>query len=664
MQIWISTKEAIDAIGISKQAFHKARAQRKFRSRLSNDNGGIQYEVLLTDLPTDIQAAYWKQKNIARDQQSTKMTDDEIYATAPEYARRKADKYLALIKQTEGLCGDALKTFIGRFNQANPTERTSYPRLLDARKRYQEQGISALLGQWGKRTDSIPDEWFAFYKSLYMVEGRPSVMSCWKITMGHIKELGGDVSNFPSAAAFDRKLKKEVPEQSVFTARHGAAAANRRYGFYIKRNYDDILSGECWVSDHAQVDVAVVCKEHGREKVVFPWVTVWRDFKSGKWLGWDLHAEGPNSDHIFQSFYRAAVQHGIPSYIYLDNGKDYRSKDFAGGRNNHRLDIDEKRTSSLTSALGITAIFAWPYNAQSKPIERDFLRNKAWFSQHNIGYRGGNVVERPEGLNDKIAAGKLMTLEALDGILTSFIQDISNQSVVSKGHRQGKSPDEIWTEEYQIAIQKGLVRFTTKQALVLFCCRTSSVMTIGRRGVRDTELGIDYYGDWMEGQKGRKVYLRRDPKHMEDAWVFDAKTNDYLNQAYLMPETPALARTDIQKRELKQMIAVKRASNRIHKIFASTDADNIPFEQRMAALAQATRIVNEQRQYIPQDQPSCCPPVSATEMDRVIATRAKREKEGTQDISILGIHRQKKEEEKKRILYTWESERDAAAAGS
>ena len=62
----------------------------------------------------------------------------------------------------------------------------------------------------------------------------------------------------------------------------------------------------------------------------FPWVTVFRDVKTSKWLGWFLHLDTPNSDHIFQTFYYAVQKFGILNDVYLDNGKDYRCKDFAG----------------------------------------------------------------------------------------------------------------------------------------------------------------------------------------------------------------------------------------------------------------------------------------------------------------------------------------------
>ncbi len=75
----------------------------------------------------------------------------------------------------------------------------------------------------------------------------------------------------------------------------------KKEGSYIPRDYLKIKAGSCWVSDHAQIDVAV----DFNGTTYFPWVTVFRDVKTSKWLGWFLHLDAPNSDHIFQTFYYA-----------------------------------------------------------------------------------------------------------------------------------------------------------------------------------------------------------------------------------------------------------------------------------------------------------------------------------------------------------------------
>ena len=119
--------------------------------------------------------------------------------------------------------------------------------------------------------------------------------------------------------------------------------------------------------------------------VCFPWVTVFRDAKTSKWLGWFLHADSPNSDHIFQAFYYGVLNFGIPEDVYLDNGKDYRCKDFAGGRTRIIKVKHKKDGGSLIQNLGIHIHFALPYNAQTKPVERDFLKIKEFLSKGFVG---------------------------------------------------------------------------------------------------------------------------------------------------------------------------------------------------------------------------------------------------------------------------------------
>jgi hypothetical protein len=294
----------------------------------------------------------------------------EIYSSAPVWARAKADKYLSVLRATEGLRGNALKLFIAEWNMKHPEFKTSYPRVLEARKAYREQGISGLLAGYGRSAGNsiVRDEWFRYFKTAYLVEGAPSLRSCWLRTLGYAKELDSDitVSSFPSPITFLRKLEREVPKASIFMARYGREAWNRKHGTYIDRDYTNLRPGECLVSDHAQVDVAVLMPSG---KVSFPWITAWRDFKSGKWLGWLHHPEAPNSDHVFQSFYHSVRRYGLPTDVYIDNGKDYRCRDFAGGRKNHRVSIDDTKAVSMLGLLNITPRFSLPRNAQAALVK-------------------------------------------------------------------------------------------------------------------------------------------------------------------------------------------------------------------------------------------------------------------------------------------------------
>ena len=496
-----------------------------------------------------------------------------LYRQLPDYARRQVDKYLPLIKETVGMTSAETKKAISEWNKENPKLATTSRSLRHAKKRYRERGIEGLAARHGHGAGRtiVKKEWLEYFKSLYLKEGAPSAHSCWLITRGKFSAE----KSFPVFRTFVYQLRRRMPEESIYFARHGEGAWNRKYGMYIERDYSNIRCGEVWVSDHAQVDVAVSgadCKVH------FPWVTAWRDYKSGKWLGWLIHFESPNSDHIFQSFYYACRDSGIPKHVYIDNGKDYRSKDFAGGRKKAvKISVDEQSTRSICGMLDISVHFCLPYNAQAKNIERDFLKVKEHFSKHLPGYRGGHVKERPEILQKEIRQGKIFGFEEFCKLFNAHIVYNLNRASSRGRNLNGLCPDELYEREARNEL-------VSDDALSILCMRISGNLTIGRNGVRDSKRKVDYFSEWMMGMKGRKVYLRRDPSDMEVAWVFDAAGDEYLGRGYRVEGIPAIVVGEEQRAALAGAMADKRAARKIAKAYAS-DVREIPPLEKVANMA-------------------------------------------------------------------------------
>lgn len=575
--------------------------------------------------------------------------DNIVYSNAANWERSYADKWIRVLHACAGMQGEDLKQFVSQWNTDNPSEQTSYSRILQMRKNHLQEGISGLLPKYGKNagTTIVQNIHFEHFKSLYLKEGSPSLQSCWYNTLGFAKSIDPvfKPESFPAPYSFFRRLTREVPKESIYLARHGHDAWNRKFANYIPRDYSTMKAGECYVSDHAQVDVAVRIPSG---KVCFPWITVWCDFKSQKWLGWLHHAESPNSDHIFQSFYYAVKEHGLPEDVYIDNGKDYRSKDFAGGRQRFiRVSLDESKTSAMLLNLSITPHFSLPYNAQAKIIERTFLKNKEWFSKHRQGYRGGDVTERPEILEHEIKSGKIMEWNEYVALMDQFITGILNR-VPSKGKvLQGMCPDELWMKEHTE------VRKTSDDALKLFCMRTSRELTIMRNGVRDSDLSVTYWAEEMMGLKGTKVYLRRDINAYNKAYVFEAATDKFICTAQIAESAAALARTDIEKSKLRELVVAKNQQQKIVKAYAAV-ANAGSASDQIVQMAVGIETVNSLRGYEPAEQPA--QPVyrlSNTMMDKVILEQRERERRGTSDLSSI-----QPPEQKQSRIYAFETDRD------
>ena len=579
------------------------------------------YFVLLKSMP-----------DFAQDKYLGDTAVDLKYSEVPSWAKLQAEKYVRILDASAGLKGKELKAFIDNWNNNDEKEfTTSYPSLIKMRRRYFRYGVAGLISKHGQHLvgSCVPDDYFEYFKTLYLIEGGPSLRSCRDLTLGYaVRELGADRNNFPSFMAFKRRLDKEIPEQSIFLARNGQAAWNRKYNNYIDRDYSTITCNQVWVSDHAQIDVA--CYDENN-KVVFPRVTVWRDYKSGKWLGWILQTGDPNSDLIFQSFYYAVEEFGLPKDVIIDNGKDYRSKDFAGGRKNFKIETNKNKTSAMLKELNVNVHFALPYNAQTKPVERDFLKIKELLSKHCIGYRGGNVVERPEKLAKEIKDGKIMKFEDFKELFDKTIINILNKRPSNGKNLNGRCPDDLFYEEYKEKI------VTSKDALKLFCSRTSNTYTISKNGVKDGKLQTTYWADWMIHKKGMKVYLRRDIKNYKKAWVFNAKNDEFIGKAEAFKSVAALYAPEVSKEEFEAAMATKKRNIKVAKSYIKQNKEISPMEKYQNY---ETAYQSVEREY---KKPVKVSKIANTSMDKAIQKNKDMESYGKVDLSIFLPEKEKKE---------------------
>ena len=418
-EIWLNIEEVCELSNSKKETIRRKCKSGEYKARYKIDGRKKNYEILLSSLPIK----YIQKYNSYLQPVAVEDKSLEDYSNAPKWMRAKAEKYLELFDLTKNMTYQEKVNFLADWSVKYPEKHTTYPSLSLALRKYNQGGIAALLSNYGvhrRGISKLDENCFEYFKSIYLREGAPSAETSWNITLGFAKQQGINLENFPTSKTFIRRLRAEVPKQAIFMARHGDASWNKKYANYVPRDYSELNAGVCWVSDHAQIDVAVSFNG----AVCFPWVTVFRDAKTSKWLGWFLHADSPNSDHIFQAFYYGVLNFGIPEDVYLDNGKDYRCKDFAGGRTRVIKVKHKNNGGSLIQNLGINIHFALPYNAQTKPVERDFLKIKEFLSKGFVGYRGGKITERPEKLKNEIKNEQIMQFDDFKKLFDRFIKEL------------------------------------------------------------------------------------------------------------------------------------------------------------------------------------------------------------------------------------------------
>ncbi|MCG6537534.1 MAG: transposase family protein, partial [Syntrophales bacterium LBB04] len=190
-------------------------------------------------------------------------------------------------------------------------------------------------------------------------------------------------------------------------------AWNRKYSPYVRRDWNKVGVNETWIGDAKQVDIACLY----REKAIFPWISVFMDARSRKFVGWVV-VPTHNSLSIGQAFLNGVSQCGPPKTVYIDRGKDYKSRFIAGEKEKTGSviklfdDVEQTKIPGILRELGVEIFFASPYNAREKLIESNFgiFTDRL---RHLPGYRGHNTKTRPKKLAQEIKKCNLFPFEDL-----------------------------------------------------------------------------------------------------------------------------------------------------------------------------------------------------------------------------------------------------------
>ena len=234
----------------------------------------------------------------------------------------------------------------------------------------------------------------------------------------------------PESVSTLNRYAQTIPADELAYARYGNRYWEAKYMPKTQRTKPEKIN-ECWFGDHHMFDLFVV-DDDGR--IVRPWMTAWSDAKSGAFVGWCI-TTNPNSTTIAETFVRAIAKssfspfYGVPAAIYIDNGKDYRSKRFEGDRETEhvigRLNEQLSQTA-LLKVLGVNVIHAQPYKAWSKIIERLFGTLEGRYIRDLPGRCGGRPDQRPEHLTrayleKQAERGKLLTLAQFERVMREQI---------------------------------------------------------------------------------------------------------------------------------------------------------------------------------------------------------------------------------------------------
>ena len=299
--IWLSMDEVCNLTGEIRETVRRKCKRGEYSCTYEKNGKYKNYLINLDSLP---EAAKNRYNGIKINVQHSK-----FYEESPAWAKKQSQKYVELIKKTAGMKHKEIKEFLQDWNLKHPDKKSSYSALCKARIKYEQFGEDALLSKKGFKGDEyrVKPEYYEYYKNLYTKA--PSAIDCWMQTLNYAKRKDKiKTANFPCEKTFDRLLKKEYSTEEIKRAR-------KHHEKVIARDYSNIKANEYWIIESCQLKFPL---KRGK-RYFYPWLTVVKDVKTEKWLGWFIYFEPVNSEHILQAVYYALIKYGRPHKIFIRN---------------------------------------------------------------------------------------------------------------------------------------------------------------------------------------------------------------------------------------------------------------------------------------------------------------------------------------------------------
>lgn len=595
--IWLSPQQLKD-LGVSKGILHRNRKKWAFRITAERGrNGKPIEECLLESMQTEWKVKWMASQPCGSDEIESSLTTEQVPATDDRPVAEDADRsgtegerrFTESLKRYDLRVRDAfrdealrLSAIVERYGEISPKRRkvagafeyvpaitalcldtvctdtavlaiepsrakAKSPHTLEAwSKQYRTDGLATFLRKPAekqklndKREAEISAgavEWInANYRK------KPSAERLFKDCKKEAAKRGWTI---PARGWFYRKYKS-IPEVTRTLIYDGQKAYTGKYAPYVPRDYRDLAALQILCGDHSVRDVTVMLPDGSLTR---PWLTLWQDLRTGLIWGWHLDLT-PSSITIGLAYANGVQNFGAQplanpdkdfySYLYTDQGKDYRCKQLTG----QTLEFQDmpsygkaariegglnalctQRRVGLMDELGIKHLMARGYNAREKFIERTHKDISEWekntFSNE---YCGRGIGHKPEQWKDSWhrhqrllkkfgnknfevlhSESPFMTIDDYRDNIAGWITDY-NQSEHTRVVLGGATVVPI--REYE---RLYTTRYEIEEDTLSMLLRQADKRKIGKNGVQYFQNHFYYLHEEMSEFKGREVEIRFD----------------------------------------------------------------------------------------------------------------------------------------------------------
>lgn len=394
----------------------------------------------------------------------------------------------------------------------------------------------------------LTDEEIKIFMSLLLHPNRLCIGKAIALTKYKLKEQGQ--SYIPADITFRKYanwFKKNNYDKWVL-ARDGEKALSDKVEPYIKRDASLLEVGDILVADGHKLAFQVINPFTG--KPTRATLVGFIDWKSTALVGYEIMLE-ENTQCIASALRNAIINLDmIPKIVYQDNGRAFRAKYFTDDKG-----FTELGFNGLYSKLGIETVFARPYNARAKVIERFFKEFQEGFEKLLPSYVGSSIDNKPaylmrnEKLHKQLHNDFVPTLDETIKMIDMWLNFKNAQPCPNEPN---KTIAEVLESRKSQNIDINLL-----DDLML----ATEVKTIQRNGIRF--LNCDYFDESLYGLKS-KVLIKYNLFDLTSIKVYTTK-GEYLCTAERVTETHPMAKllgTVKDYEDYKQKIVKQR---KLHK---------------------------------------------------------------------------------------------------
>lgn len=542
------TKDKDKYIPIQKIAKLKGlKSTRSIRNNLSKYiyrevkvKGGTSYEILTTSLEPELQHKL--------------MDEDKFHPLVPlnnktasfvtEKAQLTALARVDLIKGFQNFRTrfktrkEAMQNFLELYNSGlylkkiyefiGSVSRGTIDRWIKA---YDEMGLDALMPQYRyskyDEYDCSLDEHMKQVLMKFLLHPNKITISKAISLTRYILENEG-CENIPSESTFRRYANhfKDTKFDVWTLMREGEKALNDKVEPYIERDLSKIEVGDVFVADGHVLNFEVINPFTG--KPTRATLVGFLDWKSTALVGYEIMMT-ENTQCIASALRNAILNLGkIPKIVYQDNGRAFKAKYF------QHCNFNEEGFNGVYENLGIKPVFAKPYNAKAKVIER-FFKEFAEFEKLMNSYIGTSISEKPPRLNRGEKFHKKLYEKSVKNKIPTVQQTIKLIDYWLNYHNSKPCPNarEMSIKDILNSVAKQKINQHTLDYLMM----KSEIRTIQRNGI--SFLDAHYFNEMLVSYRER-VYIRYSLFDISKVLVYSLD-GQYICTAHRVTKTNPMA---------------------------------------------------------------------------------------------------------------------------